>query len=134
MTRLKRCPKCLESYPENHWAHNREDCPTCGGKLELTPVKEIDQDTSRKSESRTHEPVSTGSSKSATKKEIAVTGLIGFLLIVSAVCCHVFYALMAGDSGQGRVPVWLNILAGIMILVGCLTLVWAITNYFKQKK
>jgi hypothetical protein len=121
-------------YPPGHWAHKRSRCPACGALLEAWSGE-------REHEKYEHYDSSVDVKFDLTdllspdqRKEARNIGLIGGSLILVAGIARILFVVLGRLEGFWKVPLWFDVIVGVMVLMGTVSLVWCLRRLLAHRR
>ena len=130
----KRCSGCQSQYDAGHWAAGREHCPTCGERL----VEVLSQEAFTYEHYDSSVDVKfdlTGLLNPEQRREAWVIGVTGFALTLAAFVGRILFVVLGKlEGGFWGVPVWFDILVGLMILLGVVAVVWSSRRLVQHRR
>ncbi len=134
MTAIKRCSRCEANYDSGHWAYKRIRCPACGALLEEVAPGEVQAKYEHYDSSVDVRFDLTDLLGPEQHKEARTVMIIGIGLILTACMGRMLFVVLGGLEGFWKVPLWFDVLVGIMIVLGTLALVWSIHRLLAHRQ
>ena len=123
----KRCPGCFVVYKPGHFGHGRENCPACGARLiEILPGEKSGFTYEHYDSNVDIQFDLTGLLNPDQRREAWTIGVTGVILII--------FVVLGKLEGFWKVPLWFDVLIGVMILVGVMAAAWGMRQLIRHLK
>jgi len=131
----KRCPGCFVVYKPGHFGHSRENCPACGARLiEMQPGEDSGFTYEHYDSNVDIQFDLTGLLNPDQRREAWTIGIIGVILVLAAFTARILFVVLGRLEGFWKVPLWFDVLVGVMILVGTVASVWGLRRLIRHRK
>jgi hypothetical protein len=131
----KRCPGCFVVYKPGHFGHARENCPACGARLiEMLPGEESGFTYEHYDSNVDIRFDLTGLLNPDQRREAWIIGITGAGLVLAAFVARILFVVLGKLEGFWKVPLWFDVLVGVMILVGVLAATWGLQRLIRHRK
>jgi len=131
----KRCPGCFVVYKPGHFGHSRENCPACGARLiEMQPGEDSGFTYEHYDSNVDIQFDLTGLLNPDQRREAWTIGIIGVILVLAAFTARILFVVLGRLEGFWKVPLWFDVLVGVMILVGTVASVWGLRRLVRHRK
>jgi len=134
MIAIKRCIQCRAEYRPGHWAFDRENCPLCGAGLVGTTDEPAGLAYQHYDSSADLRFDTDGLLSPERLREARVALITGLVLIGLAFAARLTFVLVGKSEGFWGVPLWFDVLVGVMIFLGSITAVWAALRILRHHK
>ena len=131
----KRCPGCFVVYQPGHFGHSRENCPACGARLIY--MQDGDDPEFRYEHYDSNVDIKfdlTGLLNPDQRREAWAIGVTGVSLVLVAFVGRILFVILGKLEGFWKVPLWFDVLIGVMILVGVVAAAWGLRRLIKHLK
>ncbi len=130
----KRCSRCMEVFPSNHWASSRSTCPACGGQLEPFQRQESDALVYEHYDSSTDIKFDMDELLSPDeRRETWLLLWIGVGLVLAAFGLRIGFVILGGFEGFWVVPWWFDAMVFTMLLLALVMIVWTVRRLVHHK-
>lgn len=131
----KRCPGCFVVYKAGHFGHSRENCPACGARLiEMRPGEESGFTYEHYDSNVDIQFDLTGLLNPDQRREAWAIGITGVVLVLVAFVARILFVILGKLEGFWKVPLWFDVLIGVMILVGAVAAIWGLLRLIRHLK
>jgi uncharacterized membrane protein YhdT len=131
----KRCPGCFVVYKPGHFGHSRENCPACGARLiEMRPGEDSGFTYEHYDSNVDIQFDLTGLLNPDQRREAWAIGITGAVLVLVAFVARILFVVLGELEGFWGVPLWFDVLVGVMILVGVVAAVWGLLRLIRHYK
>jgi hypothetical protein len=131
----KRCPGCFVVYKPGHYGHGRENCPVCGARLiEMLPGEKSGFTYEHYDSNVDIQFDLAGLLNPDQLREAWTIGVTGAILLLAAGVARILFVVLGNLEGFWRVPLWFDVLIGVMILVGVLAAAWGMRRLIRHRK
>ncbi len=135
MANDKRCPGCLVVYQPGHFGHGRENCPACGARLiEMRPGEDSGFTYEHYDSNVDIQFDLSGLLNPDQRREAWAIGITGAGLFLAACVARILFGVLGDLEGFWSVPLWFDVLIGMMILVGILAAAWGLWRLIRNRK
>ncbi len=131
----KRCSRCMEVFPDGHWANARTRCPGCGG--ELVPVQRVDSDALVYEHYDSSTDIKFDMDKLLSpdqRRETVILLWVGIGLVLAAFGLRIGFVILGGFEGFWTVPWWFDGIVVLMLVLAILMIVWGTRRLIDHKK
>jgi hypothetical protein len=131
----KRCPGCFVVYKPGHFGHARENCPACGARLiEMRPGEESGFTYEHYDSNVDIQFDLTGLLNPDQRREAWAIGITGVSLALVACVARILFVVLGDLEEFWSVPVWFDVLIGVMVIVGFLAAAWGLWRLIRHRK
>ena len=131
----KRCPGCFVVYKPGHFGHARENCPACGARLiDVRPGEEAEFRYEHYDSNIDIHFDLTGLLNPDQRREAWAIGVTGVILVLVAFVARILFVVLGRLEGFWKVPLWFDVLIGVMILVGVVAAAWGMRQLIRHLK
>lgn len=131
----KRCPGCFVVYKPGHFGHSRENCPACGARLiEMRPGEDSGFNYEHYDSNVDIKFDLSGLLNPNQRREAWAIGITGVVLVLVAFVARILFVILGKLEGFWKVPLWFDVLIGVMILVGAVAATWGLLRLIRHLK
>jgi uncharacterized membrane protein YhdT len=115
--------------------HSRENCPACGARLiEMRPGEDSGFTYEHYDSNVDIQFDLTGLLNPDQRREAWAIGITGAVLVLVAFVARILFVVLGELEGFWGVPLWFDVLVGVMILVGVVAAVWGLLRLIRHYK